>query len=782
MEMKRLLLYGLSILALAACTPSELRPDGPQDRALVGVDLSLDIAPVEAGMPATKTDWEPDDPAYDAAQAVKSVALLQFEWEDGSAAGARLIYQYFTADWASAKPVLAASDRKNTLVVVTNVPGKLPVLDGTTYGDFLERMNYDLLDALDGPSGHGIWYQEPGGSDRYLRMSGVKELDPPVTAGGVGAVTLRRNCAKVAVRIQNNAPAADALVIDAVQMRDVNRKYYYLTEGGWTDEYSAITPFRFDDPARPYDAVPYDADGKTKTFTFFLPANLRGVNPLIGTDDTRENQSRKSRNPNPGATCFSIIARYGCTDPSDPESGTPIVYTYYLGANLTDDFNLAPNRKYSYEFFLPGKGGDSDGRVDDLKAVVLPDANAYMLHPPKSAGLERKYSFPVRRAAVFWNQEPNASRDITVGYYGGSSEEEYRLSEHSQWTAEIIWNDVFRDGYRVADSELLEVTEGTGFDPDHAGSQPYVTVKVTKGMYGNALVGIRKTATAGDKSYGDILWSWHLWVTDYDPDVPVAKQDGTYIYPVPGGALHRYAGTVWQTTYENAFTMDRNLGAVTTVWGVADFYSHGNYYQYGRKDPMYGNGIGSHNSQRMATAGNTHISPGNIRYAIHHPTVYLRMDQGRAWNGPGDADVCDPNKPWADPRVDDPARPAVWLEPGKSVYDPCPPGWQIPVGSTYNDLSTGGTGENRHREWDAGYYGCWYYPEGYPNRDATGAIFFPAAGHIIWNGGSYRFRHTAVDMYMENSALDVQADRNPSNSRTNMNPTGESIRCVKKNQ
>ena len=75
-----------------------------------------------------------------------------------------------------------------------------------------------------------------------------------------------------------------------------------------------------------------------------------------------------------------------------------------------------------------------------------------------------------------------------------------------------------------------------------------------------------------------------------------------------------------------------------------------------------------------------------------------------------------------------------------------------------------------------------YYDLGLPNRDATGAIFFPAAGHIIWNGGSYRFRHTAVNLYMENTALDVQADRNPSNSRTNMNPTAEPVRCVKKNQ
>ena len=780
--MKRLLLYGLSILALAACNPSELTPDGPQDRALVAVDLSLDIAPAEAGMPATKTDWEPDDPAYDAAQAVKSVAILQFEWEDGSAAGARLIYQYFTADWASAKPVLAASARKNTLVVVANVQGKLPVVDGTTYGDFLDRVNYNLLDAIDARGGNGLWYLEPGG-DRYLRMSGAKELEPPMTPSSVGSVTLRRNSAKVVIKIRNNAPEADKLVIDAVQMRDVNRKYYYLAGDAWKDEYSAITPFRFDDAARSYDAVPYEADGQTKTFSYILPANVRGVSSFVGAENTRENQSMKSRFPTPGATCFSIIARYGCTDPSDPTDGTPIVYTYYLGANLTDDFNLAPNRKYTYEFFLSGKGSDTDGRVDDMKIAVLPDANAYMLHPPKQDGQVRRYAFPVRRAAVFWNWEPNPSRDITVGYYAGSSEEEYRLSEHSRWTAEIIWNDVFIDGKRVSDDDLLETVEGVGFDPDHAGSQPYVTVKVSKGMYGNALVGIRKVATAEDKSYGDILWSWHLWVTDYDPDVLVTRRDGTYIYPVPGGEVHRYAGTVWTTKYANAFAMDRNMGAVTVVWGVADFYSHGAYYQEGRKDPMYTNGIDSHNSQQYATLNNYNVSPGSIRYSIHHPTVYLRMDSGRPWKGSGDADVGTDAKAWNDPRIDDPARPADWVEPGKSIYDPCPPGWQVPTGGTYSDFTTGGTGANRHREWDTQLYGMWYYPEGYPNREATGSIFFPAAGHIIWNGGTHRFRLTAVDLYMEHYSCQVTETSIGANSYNQyMNTSAIPVRCVKINQ
>jgi len=778
--MKKLVIFGFLAFALSACQRTEPDLSGADDRPLVAVNLTLEVAPEENGMPLTKADYEPDDPAYDASQAVKSAALLQFEWVDASAENARLIYQYYTTDWATSKPVVAASSLKNTLVVVANVAGRIPVQEGISYGTFLEKLNYNLLDSLEDPDGKGVWYSQDGSPDRYLRMSGMLEVEPPVTQASLGTVTLRRNCAKVVVHIRNEAPAADNLVLDAVQVRDVNRKYYYFTGDSFRDEYSSITPFRIDGAKVSLSAIPFQPDGVTKSLDFFVPLNLRGKNAEIGTADTPANHSEKSLHPVAGATCISIYGRYDCTDPSDPSNGTQIAYTYYLGANLTDDFNLAPNCKYNYTFVIPGKGSATDGRVDDMKTVYLADANGYMLHPPVQEGTVRRYAIPVRRAAVFWNQGPDASRDVTVGYYGGSSEEEYCLSEHSRWTAEVVWNDVFVDGKRVDSAELLETAEGVGFDPDHAGSQPYLTVKVSKGMYGNALVAIRKVGSSTDRSYGDILWSWHLWVTDYNPDVPVEIQDEKYIYKVPGGEVHRYGGTIWHTTYENAVAMDRNMGAITTVWGVMSYSSHGAYYQQGRKDPLYTNGLDSYYTQEVYTNGNHHISPGNIRYSIHHPTVYLRGPRGSGWVGSGDNDLSDINKPWNDIHVDDPLRPAKWVETGKSLYDPCPPGWCVPMKGSYDDLRTG-SNATRHRDWDAVNPGVWYYPEGYDNREATGAIYFPAAGHIIWDGGTHRFRFTEVDLYTSIGNMYIDKTRVGVSGTVSMRPSAYPVRCIKKN-
>lgn len=768
--MKKLLLYTSVVLALAACRRAEPEAFRADDRPLVPVSLKLDVAPAENGMAvATKTDYEPDDAAYDAELAVKSVVVLQFEWTDDAAENARLIHQYFTDDWATAKPVLATSNRKNTLIVVANVTGSLPLVPGTTYGEFLEKMNFNLLDSLDDDTGKGLWYYAPGSGNRYLRMSGCLEVEPPVTQAGIGSITLRRNCAKVNISIRNEAPASDKLVIDAIQFRSVNQRYYYYCGG--PDEYSTLVPDRYDDRIVPFTG---------SDMAFYLPANKRGVSRFIDAEDTPANHSRKSLQPLPGATCVSIFGRYDCSEQSNPEDGTPIAYTYYLGANLTNDFNLEGNKKYSYTFVIPGKGTITDGRVDDMKTVILKDANSYMIHPPKQDGLVRRYSFPVRRAAVFWNLEPNPSRDITVGYYGGSSEEEYRMTEHSEWTAEVVWNDVFVGDKRVPNDALLETTGGVGFDPEHVGSQPYVTVKAAKGMFGNALIAIRKVAKEGDKSYGDIVWSWQLWYTDYDPDVPVTRQDGTYVYPVPGGEVHRYGGTVWNTTYADAFAMDRNLGANTSFWGIRDYYNSGAYYQHSRKDPLYVNGNPNYNYQVSYASNNTHLSPGNVRYTIHKPTIHLNNQNG--WLGSGDNDVADKTKGWLDPAIDNPERPGDWVEPGKSVYDPCPPGWQVPVSGTYDGMRNTTTGNNRYREWDSRFYGIWYYPEGYSKRETTGVIYFPAAGHIIWNGGNYRFRNTAVDLYMEKGYFELDSNLRVTSNSVVGNPTGMPVRCVKKHQ
>jgi len=83
---------------------------------------------------------------------------------------------------------------------------------------------------------------------------------------------------------------------------------------------------------------------------------------------------------------------------------------------------------------------------------------------------------------------------------------------------------------------------------------------------GNAVIAVY----SGANQTGDILWSWHIWVTNYDPDVPSAGD--TCI-------VHNLAGV-------NYVFMDRNLGATTATVSIST--TMGLLYQWGRKDPFTG--------------------------------------------------------------------------------------------------------------------------------------------------------------------------------------------------
>lgn len=91
--------------------------------------------------------------------------------------------------------------------------------------------------------------------------------------------------------------------------------------------------------------------------------------------------------------------------------------------------------------------------------------------------------------------------------------------------------------------------------------------KSTPGSTGDLLL----AAYSEPEQKGTILWSWHIWVTDYDPGT------GETIGDVPGGKIYDISadGGIW---------MDRDLGALSAMSGQVT--AQGYAYQWGRKDPF----------------------------------------------------------------------------------------------------------------------------------------------------------------------------------------------------
>ena len=171
-----------------------------------------------------------------------------------------------------------------------------------------------------------------------------------------------------------------------------------------------------------------------------------------------------------------------------------------------------------------------------------------------------------------------------------------------------------------------------------------------------------------------VYWSWHLWFTDYEPSKSTDAERK--------GQIHQYISDAFQPggTYENKSMMDRNLGA--TITGITGAINqpkttaeavkyYGLMYQFGRKDPFVGSRDGTDNNfvrrydangteiKTLQTAAGTTGTDSKLAYAVNNPLVFLTKGTGN-WTTEKDG---------------------LWGEDGtKSVFDPCPPGWRVPLG------------------------------------------------------------------------------------------------------
>ena len=149
---------------------------------------------------------------------------------------------------------------------------------------------------------------------------------------------------------------------------------------------------------------------------------------------------------------------------------------------------------------------------------------------------------------------------------------------------------------------------------------------------GNAVIAITDNSS-------NILWSWHIWVHNYDES--------------------------YLTGSNNVKMMDRNLGALST--SVSSTLSYGMYYQWGRKDPFIGTPDAVSGTAR-AVVDATGTGGVTVGESILHPANYyvLNINTANRWEQ-GDH--------WCSETA---TRMTLWAESAKTIFDPCPPGWRVP--------------------------------------------------------------------------------------------------------
>lgn len=207
---------------------------------------------------------------------------------------------------------------------------------------------------------------------------------------------------------------------------------------------------------------------------------------------------------------------------------------------------------------------------------------------------------------------------------------------------------------------------------------------------GNALIAARNES-------GEIIWSWHIWVTTSDPTTDVI-------------------------TLGDKTLMNRNLGANCNSEGEESddkiYQSYGLYYQWGNKNPLVGASswnFHGNTDMELYTYKDKGYKIGYAASSAEHGT--------EAWSTANPSAIilgaADNGYDWLYNAHDD----ALWSATTKSEQDPCPAGWHIPDSSTYATLDIRPADDDMMWQEAQKMYG-WHLED-----SATGnSYFFTAAG------------------------------------------------------
>ncbi|MDR1003954.1 MAG: fibrobacter succinogenes major paralogous domain-containing protein, partial [Prevotellaceae bacterium] len=339
--------------------------------------------------------------------------------------------------------------------------------------------------------------------------------------------------------------------------------------------------------------------------------------------------------------------------------------------------------------------GDWDtSTTADVVGTPPPGSNCYMIHPRSDRAVT--LDVPLDRINEYWGGTADG-----YGSAGGAPNSSPNcLKPGDGWTASVLWTDLTG----ITDANLIKASNSY-FTRD------YFTVSVPANCPdGNFVVAVKNAS-------GTILWSWHIWVTQYNPD----EYDGTgwavkTSYPVTGGQVDSYAGDLWQSggaLYQKVM-MDRDLGAIEgstpTSAGASETARGQLYYQFGRKDPFPASLDGTSTLQSDGSGAFPTPVAGytTIAASVQTPTTFYTSSD----NWTNEATGID--YLWQDPNVPK-------TSGAKSVYDPCPAGWRLPLYGVWSDFSTS-TGQGTT-------------PVGITYATANSSVFYAAVGAYDYSLG-----------------------------------------------
>ena len=417
---------------------------------------------------------------------------------------------------------------------------------------------------------------------------------------------------------------------------------------------------------------------KGNSYSCWIPANVRGESPAANSD-----LQRTKANAPKGSSFLNFVA-VNTTDPKKK-----LDYRVYIGGKTSSDFSLNNNTEYSYAVSFSHTGiPTNDKRVTYIDPVPasenndnpVPTANCFMVAPGggfcfdplayQSDGTEK-----TNETLKGWCQQQGGG--IVKVKLLWQTKEDGDIGEPVMGIVNSA-----EDHTNIVD---IKRTDGTavGQNPVTDKGQCRIYCRVAPGTTGGS--GVIAAYDSSDK----ILWSWHVWVTDYHPDA-------TGNVDVQEPLTKRKLKFTYGNHSDQRPMMDRDLGAMAgyakaPTLDVEKFKAHGFQYQWGRKDPY------------PSSYSNKPIKKVNLPAKITEPIVGIMSLYGSdgvkflpfdpAFSGQASYQTAYRNpltayKPsgeyWFTGDVTSSIS-GAWATV-KTVHDPCPAGWRVAKAEEYYSL------------------------------------------------------------------------------------------------
>ncbi len=448
------------------------------------------------------------------------------------------------------------------------------------------------------------------------------------------------------------------------------------------------------------------------------------------------------------------VTSYGTMKlPGDVEHKIPLAWTaeFYAYNEETGDFETTPlpsAPEWLTQFTAQGDGSTTAASFSaTVAAQTAVEGNPHNVILQQASPVTGTYDLSTQGGTTAMNTANcyviNAPGKYSLPLVYGNAIKD-GSDNPSSYTSSVSGSNVLKNFVNHLGAAITKpyIYENSGCNPDNAvlvwqdeqdlvtnvdlsSDKHTLTFEVPQGniRQGNAVVAVRDASNT-------ILWSWHIWVTDYKlgENLKTVTYSGTYqMLPVNlgwcDGKETNYDGRSVKIRFTQNQTGEYQIIIIKqTPYYVYNGGANNPYYQWGRKDPLLPAANGSTNKTWYNTNGEastillTESWPTNnttIINGILHPAVFCtNFDMDRTYFNL-----------WA---TDNNISSQNLTTSIKTIYDPSPVGYKVALTDAFRAFTTTGESTMNMQEingtWNTSLHG-WDF------HCAEGTIFFPTTGY-----------------------------------------------------